>query len=117
MLEIIRGRSWSVPHTVYDTTDGPLSDLSGVVELKSQIRAKHASRDKDGHFTNELITDVAVTKSNLASTITLSLTKEATSALFEGDYIIDLVATLSDGTNETYIDPEPIRVVNHPTRL
>lgn len=117
MLEIVRGRSWSVPHTVYDTTEGPLSDLSDIVELKSQIRAKHATRDRNGHFINPLIANVTVTKSDLASTITLSLTQEATTALFEGDYLIDLVAVLSDGTNEPYLDPEPVRVVNHPTRL
>ena len=117
MLEIVRGRSWSVPHTVYDSTDGPLSDLSDIVELKSQIRAKHASRDKSGHFVNELIADVTVAKSDLASTITLSLTADATTALFEGDYLIDLVAILNNGRNESYIDPEPIRVVNRPTHI
>ena len=111
MLEIVRGRPWSVSHTVYDTEDS-LSDLSGITTLKSQIREKYATKDKDGHLVHALVADATVTKVDLASTITLSLTQEQTTALFAGDYLIDLIADA-----ESYLDPEPIRVVNRPTVL
>lgn len=115
MLEIVRGRPWSAPHTVYDNEDGPLADLSHLVEYRCQIREKTATRNRKGFFEHRLVTDVAVEE--LQSIITLSLTVEQTALLQTGEYQIDLIGIAIDSSVESLLDPEPIRVVNRPTVL
>jgi hypothetical protein len=113
MLEILKGRSWSVAHTVYDSEGGPLSDLDGYT-FKSQIRKRLATQTAGGDFEQELLTDVTVTR--VDSTLTLSLTREQVNDLLTGTYQIDLVGT-KDGEDEEFLPVEPIRVVTAPTLL
>ena len=115
MLEIVKGRSWSVAHTVYDSEDGPLSDLTGYT-FKSQIREKFGTRVEGGDFENKLVADVTVEVAINESIITLSLTQAQVDPLLVNDYQIDLVGT-KDGLDEAFLIPEPIRVTNRPTLL
>lgn len=115
MLEIAKGRSWSVTHTVYDSEDGPLSDLTGYT-FKSQIRQKFGTRVSVGDFENALVADVTVAVDVSLAQITLSLSLVEVEPLLVADYQIDLVGT-KDGLDEAFLLPEPIRVTNRPTIL
>lgn len=116
MLEITRGRTWSVYHTVNDSLSGPLSDLTHLVTLKSQIRDKTATKNSKGVFEHPLIVDVTVTASGETnSTIRLTLTRAQTTQLKPGDYLIDLIGTTAGGEDEVLLNPEPVKVANRPT--
>lgn len=112
MLEIVRGRTWVQHHTVQDTVSGPLSDLTGYT-FKSQIRKRYATKGKDGKFAHDLVVEVTISASS--SVLTQSLTTEQTTALEVGEYLIDIIGTKS-GKNESFLDPEVIRVSNRPTQ-
>ena len=45
----------------------------------------------------------------------LKLTLAQNNLVQTGDYLIDVVGTLADGSHESLLDPEPVRVVNRPT--
>lgn len=111
MLEIVKGRSWSVAHTVYDSEGGPLSDLDGYV-FKSQIRKKYGTRNQSGDFEHELVADVTVTRNQ--SVLTLSLTKDQISEIPVDEYQIDMIGT-KDDLDEEFLPVEPVKVTNHPT--
>jgi hypothetical protein len=113
MLTIVKGRPWSVAHTVYDSEGGPLTDLSEFESFACQIREKTATRNYKGFFQNALVATVNVTTA--ASVLTLSLTLNTVNTLQTGDYLIDLVGIFSDGSMETLLLPEPVVVVNYPT--
>jgi hypothetical protein len=114
MLEIARGRTWSVAHTIYDDYEaGTLADLSHITEVRCQIREKTAVRDRKGIFAHPLVANVTATLEE--SILTLSLTRAATAALQPADYIIDVVGSDVNGVDESLLDPEPIKVVNRPT--
>ena len=110
MLEIVKGRSWSVSHTVYDSEGGPLSDLTGYV-FKSQIRGKYGVKNGND-FEHPLIHDVTVTR--VDSVLTLSLTRDQVESIPVGEYQIDLIGT-KDEQDEEFLPVEPIKVTNHPT--
>jgi hypothetical protein len=113
MLEIVRGRPWSVAHTVYDSEGGPLADLTEFASFRSQIREKNATRNRKGFFEHKLVADVTVTV--LESVITLSLPVATVDTLHTGDYLIDLVGIFADASTEALLVPEPVVVVNRPT--
>ena len=113
MLEIVRGRTWDQRHSVLDNEAGPLSDLSHIVSWRSQIREKTAVRNKRGIFAHKLVANVDVTESN--SVLIQTLSRAATAALSPGDYLIDIVGSDVSGNDESFLDPEPVRVVNRPT--
>jgi hypothetical protein len=113
MLEIVRGRNWSVPHTVYDNVGGPLSDLSHLVEFRCQIRQKTAVRNPKGFFEHPLVITASASVDD--SVLTLSLTAAETTTLQTGEYILDCVGLTSEGDSESLLDPEPVKVVNRPT--
>jgi hypothetical protein len=113
MLEIVRGRPWTVAHTVYDSEGGPLTDLSEFGGFASQIREKNATRNRKGFFEHKLVADVEVTF--VDSVLSLSLPLETVNTLQTGDYLIDLVAVLDDNSTEALLVPEPVIVVNRPT--
>lgn len=116
MLEIIIGRTWTQPHTVLDSEDPTdFADLSHLVQLRSQIRSKSATKDKKGKFQHALIADVAVTRDG--SVIAQQLTRAQTDLLTPGEYLIDLVGTDADGNDEALLEPEPIKVTNRPTSI
>lgn len=116
MLTITRNRSWASAHTVYDSLNGPLADLRGIVTIKSQIRSKTQTRNKDGFFEQPLVVDVEVARSGAKlSYFTLSLSENITSLLPVGDYLIDVVGIRENGTHEPIIPPESVKVVNCPT--
>lgn len=101
-------------HTVYDDyVNNVLADLSHIDTVKCQVRNKVATRNSKGIFEHPIVTDVTAVIVN--SILTLSLTRTQTSALLPGQYIIDVVATSYAGVDESLLDPEPIKVVNHPT--
>jgi hypothetical protein len=113
MLEIVRGRSWRQDFTVLDNEDGPMTDLSIYEQIRCQIREKDAIRNKTtGIFENALVQEVTVFVED--SVITLSLTRQQTSALKNRVYQIDVVGTLVDG-DEPLLDTEPVAVNNRPT--
>jgi|SRR6478609_10764026 len=115
MLEIARGRTWVQNHSVLDNEEGPPSDLTGLT-LRSQIRKKFATRNELGIFEHALVATVTVTKSGITdSIVTQSLSRQDTTNLQPGDYLIDIVGTDEDGNDESILDPEPIRVINRPT--
>lgn len=116
MLEITRGRSWKQYHTVLDYEGGPLSDLTHLTTIKSQIREKTATRNAKGIFEHRLIAEVTVTSSGITeSTILQSLTREQTEALSPGDYLIDMVGYDANNIDEALLEPEAIKIVNRPT--
>lgn len=123
MLEIVRGRPWSVAHTLLDAPDGPASDLriytldeSNAGYVKCQIRGKTATRNARGVFELPLVAEVTATLSGAtAQILTLSLTRQQVNALAPGDYLIDAVGVAADGSVEALLNPEPLRVVCHPT--
>ena len=113
MLEIVRGRSWKQDFTVLDNEDGPMTDLSIYDTIKCQIREKDAIKNKTtGIFENALVVEVAVATED--AILTLSLTREQTTALKNGVYQIDVLGTI-DGEDEPLLDTEPIAVNNRPT--
>jgi hypothetical protein len=115
MLEIVRGRNWSVVHTVYDDAEnGTPTDLSQFTSIISQIREKTAMRNRRGFFEHAKVADVIV--STEANQMTLSLTAEVIATLNTGDYLIDAVGTLDGGSHESLLDPEPVSVVNRPSQ-
>lgn len=114
MLEIVRGRTWQQTHTVYDDANQTiLSDLSHLVQLRSQIRSKSATRNKKGVFEHALVASVAATRDG--SVITQFLTREQSDALAPGEYLIDLVGFDANGLDEALLEPEPVKVTNRPT--
>jgi hypothetical protein len=116
MLEIVRGRTFRQAHTVYDDDAlTVLSDLSHLVGLRSQIRAKSAVRNKKGIFEHALVAEVSVTRQD--SVISQFLTRTQTDALSPGEYLIDLVGFDADGQDEALLEPEPIKVTNRPTSI
>lgn len=119
MLEIVRGRPWSVDHTVYDNEDGPLTDLGLFIGFRSQIREKTATRNRKGFFEHALVADVNVTADASRSVINLSLPRATVDTLNVGDYLIDLVGLFDVGGEsvEALLVPEPVAVVNRPTQL
>jgi hypothetical protein len=113
MLEIVRGRSWQQDFTVLDNEDGPMTDLSIFDTIKSQIREKDAVKNKaTGIFENALVQEVTVSTED--SIITLSLTREQTSALKNKVYQIDIIGS-ADESDESLLDTEPVTVNNRPT--
>lgn len=114
MLEIIRGRRWSVAHTILDGENGPVTDLSVFTSIRAQIREKTATRGVSGIFEHKLVATCTV----VAATplITLSLTAAQTTALLNKDYIIDMWGVTAT-TDESLLDPEPVRVVTRPTQI
>lgn len=116
MLEIVRGRTWTQTHTVQDSEDpNDLSDLSHLVQLRSQIRGKSAVRNKKGIFEHPLIAEVAVSRDG--AVITQFLTRTQTDALEPGEYLIDLVGFDAEGLDEALLEPEPVKVTNRPTSI
>ena len=116
MLESIIGRTWEQTHTVLDSEDPTdFADLSHLVQLRSQIRAKSAVKDGKGIFRHKLIVDVTVTRDG--SVITQQLTRAQTGLLTPGEYLIDLFGSDESGNDEPLLEPEPIRVSNRPTLL
>ena len=116
MLEIIIGRTWTQVHTVLDSEDPTdFADLSHLVQLRSQIRAKSAVKDKKGRFQHALIVDVAVTRDG--PVITQQLTRAQTGALVPGEYLIDLVGFDADGNDEALLEPEPVKATQRPTSI
>lgn len=113
MLEIVRGRTWTQYHTVLDAEGGPASDLSHLVELRSQIREKTATKNARGIWAHRLVANVEVTRED--NILRQFLTRAATSALQPGDYLIDIVGSDVDGNDESLLDTEVIRVINRPT--
>jgi hypothetical protein len=113
MLEIIRGRRWSVAHTIMDGATGPVTDLSVFTSIRAQIREKIAVRNLQGIFEHKLIATCTV----VAATplVTISLTAAQTEALSPKDYLIDMWGVTAS-TDESLLDPEPVRVTNRPTR-
>lgn len=93
---------------------GPLSDLSIYTSIKSEIREKTAVKSKRGFFENKIVATCVVT--HYESVITLSLSREVTALLQNGDYLIDVVG-IRLGADESLLDPEPIRVINRPTSV
>jgi hypothetical protein len=49
------------------------------------------------------------------SILWLKLDLAVANTLHTGDYIIDVVGTLDDGSHESLLDPEPVRITNRPT--
>jgi len=116
MLEITRGRTWQQYHTVRDYAGGPLSDLTHLTTIKSQIRGKTAIRNSLGIFEHPLIAEVTVTSSGVTgSTILQSLTRAQTAALSPDDYLIDMVGYDANGIDEVLLVPEVVKVDNRPT--
>lgn len=111
MLEIVRDRTWEQHHTFFDSPGVP-SDLSDYAFV-CQIRKSVAVRNADGIFEHPLVVDVTVT---VVDNVTKwSLTREQTTALSPTEkYQIDMVGT-KDGADESFINPEPIKVVNRPS--
>lgn len=119
-LEIVRGRPWSVVHTVQDTEDGPLTNLAEFVSFQSQIREKTATRNTKGFFEHALVTNVTVTADFSNSTLTLSLTRDQVDQLKTGEYLIDMIGLYTfspTGSYEQLLPPEPAVVVNFPTQI
>ncbi len=114
MLEITRGRKWVQSHTVMDSADGPLSDLTIFSEILSQIREKTATKDRHGFFVNKVVATCEIEV--IESVIYQKLSREATLLLQTGDYLIDIVG-IRDDADESLLDPEPIRVINRPTSV
>ena len=119
MLEIVRGRTWSLTQTVLDSGD-PLdfSDLTVFESIVSQIREKTATSVDGGPFVHALVADVTLTLSGVTdSTINQSLTREETYALNPGIYMIDIVASKADGSDENLMNPEMVLVTNRPSEI
>jgi hypothetical protein len=112
MIEIVRGRTWKLQHTVLENEGGPLADLSHITEWRSQIREKTAVKNRRGQFAHKLVANVTITESN--SVLTASLTRAGTAAIDIGDYLISIVGS-TDTEDEVFLDPEPVKVVNGPT--
>lgn len=110
MLEIVRGRNWSVAHTVLEGPEGPPTVLSQFSSISCQIREKVALRNIQGFFEHKLVTTPSVVISD--SVFTLKLTAAQTTLLQTGEYLIDVVAD-----NESLLDPEPVKIVNRPTQI
>lgn len=115
MLEIARGRTWVQYHTFFDSPGVP-SDLTHLAQVRSQIRKKTAVRNTSGVFEHPLVVEVSceVTDTNV---IKQSLTRAQAEALETGDYLIDMVGFDADGNDEPLLDPEPVKVVNRPTKI
>ena len=119
MLEIVRGRTWSLTQTVLDSGD-PLdfSNLTVFESIVSQIREKTATSVDGGPFIHALVADVTLTLSGVTdSTINLSLTREETYALNPGIFMIDIVASKVDGSDENLMNPEMVLVTNRPSEI
>ena len=114
MLEIVRGRTWRVDHTVLDYADGPESDLSGFTSAKCEIRERVSQRLGNGDFIQPLVLEVPVSIDG--ARITLSLTRQQTTRLRLGTYLLDVVLTTSSGEDWTAIPPEPVLVSDQPTQ-
>ena len=114
MLEIVRGRHWVVAHTVLDGENGPPTDLSQFSAIVCHIREKIALRNRQGFFEHKLVATPAVSFSQ--SVYYLKLSVAAVKLLHTGDYTIDVVAQNPDGSSESLLDPEPVRVVNRPSQ-
>lgn len=115
MLEIVRNRSWSVAHTVLDSEDGELADLSHLTTFRCQIREKIAVKDHKGFFKHPLVANVTVLVED--SILTLKLSRYQTGFMKNGEYLIDVVAFDDDGNDESLLDPEPVRVVTRPSSV
>jgi hypothetical protein len=116
MLEIVRGRTWSVAHTIYDDYEaGTLADLSDITDVRCQIREKTAVRNRKGVFEHALVATASA--SIVDSVLTLSMTRAATEALQSADYLIDVLGSDVNGVDESLLDPEPVKVVNRPTSV
>lgn len=115
MLEIVRGRPWFVIHTVYDNEGGPLTDLSEFTSFACQIREKTATRNRKGFFEHKLVADVVVQVDLPNSQLVLFLSADTVNTLQTGGYLVDLVAVRSDGLTESFLEPEPVTVVNRPS--
>lgn len=113
MLEIVRGRNWAVAHTVLDSEDGPPTDLSIFTTIACQIREKTATRNARGFFEHKVIATPTVEVVDNVYWLKLSVT--LVDKLHTGDYLIDVVGTLSDDSHESLLDPEPVKVVNRPS--
>ncbi len=113
MLEITRNRKWVQAFTILDSPSGPLTDLSVFSEILCQIRSKTATRSRKGFFENAVVATCEV--ETVESVIYLSLSRTATGLLQTGDYLIDVLGLNEGGTDESLLDPEPIRVINRPT--
>jgi len=113
MLEIVRDRSWTQAHSFFDDDGVTPSDLTGYTFV-CQIRKAVATRNSAGIFEHELVVDVDVAVAD--NVTTWSLTRAKATALSPTDkYIIDMVGTKAD-LDESFIDPEPIKVVNRPSQ-
>ena len=119
MLEIVRGRTWEVVHTVLDYADGPESDLSAYLEpgasAKCEIREKVARKLPNGDFYNDPVAEPVVVLSG--SSLTLSLTRSDTRKLRLGTYLLDVVLTDASGNDWTVLPTEPVLVTDQPTQF
>ena len=100
-------------HTVLDNEDGPPTDLSIFETIACQIREKNATRNAKGFFEHKVVATVTIEVNG--SVMWLKLSRAVTDKIHTGDYLIDVVASMSDGTHESLLDPEPVKVVNRPT--
>jgi len=112
MLEIVRDRTWEQYHTFFDSPGVP-SDLSDYTFV-CQVRKSTAVRNDDGIFVCPLVVNVTVEVND--NVTKWSLTRAQTSALSPTEkYHIDMVGT-KNGVDESFINPEPIKVVNRPSQ-
>ncbi len=120
MLEIVRGRTWEVQHTVLDYADGPESDLSAFLapgaSSKCEIRERNGTRLGNGDFYLNPVAEPVVTLVADAPQLTLSMSRAETNKLRLGTYDIDVVLTDASGKDWTILPVEPVRVVDRPTQ-
>jgi hypothetical protein len=112
MIQIARGRAWSLVHTVCDDEEGVLADLSGIV-FACAIRIKTGVQGQ-GFFRNALVASVSVDVDLEDSQITLSLDEKSVNGIKQGTYQIELIGTHTDGEIEVFIEPEDVVVTNSP---
>lgn len=125
MLEIPRGRNWSVVHTILNSEDeSDFADMwdaaanpPGFTPVRCQLRGKTAIKNPaNGMFELPLVAEVTAGLSGLTGEIlTLSLFANVTDTIPVGDYILDAFAIWTD-YEEQILVPEVVRVVNFPTR-
>lgn len=122
MLEIPRGRNWTVVHTILNSDDP--TDLADMLEdgspvpVRCQLRKKTAVKNPaNGMFELPLVAEISATLDGITGEqLTLFLGAQATDAIPVGDYILDAFAIWSDH-EEHLLMPETVRVVNYPTRI
>lgn len=122
MLEIPRGRNWSVVHTILNSEDESdfadmLDELGVPVPVRCQLRGKTAIKNPaNGMFELPLVAEVTAGLSGITGEIlTLSLFANVTDLIPVGDYILDAFAIWTDHEEQILV-PEVARVVNFPTR-